>query len=800
MNQAFQLKAQLIHLKTGERRTCLTIAIPSVGKDGSLLFNGYLADMTLQEQQDRQLLAARDKAEAATRAKSMFLANMSHEIRTPMNAIIGLSHLALRTGLSGKQKDYVEKIHQAGNSLLGVLNDILDFSKIEAGKLDIENVDFCLDDLLTNMVTITHAKAEEKRLEYLFEIAPDIPAYLNGDPLRLSQILINLVNNALKFTEKGEVQVSAKVLATEASRVHLQFCIRDTGIGMSAEQCSHLFEAFVQADGSTTRKFGGTGLGLSICRRLVELMEGKIWAESQEGAGSYFWFDIWLHLSEFQGVQDQAALSSQWTGRSALVVDDHPVARDILSGMLQSLQIDTTVADCGEAALLAIRNAQKPYDLVLTDLQMPRMSGIELLHSIRQEFTNPPKCILLRAYGSMDSRLDGSLAGLSGLMVKPVLMSKLKKALEEAFSAKQSDVWDASLSNQLPQFQHVRILMVDDNKINQQIVVELLELTGIAVDLADHGRIALEKLDAHPSNYYQLVLMDIQMPIMDGHEATSAIRRDNKYKDLPIIAMTANAMRDEQSICLAEGMNDHLSKPIVPEMLYAKLMEFLPASSLQKVGKVVNASIDKTLPGILPGLDLMIARRSVGGNEKLLVKLLRHFSLEQHDAVEQMRMALLSGDPLLADRLIHTLKGLAGSLGAQKLALIAMEVEQQFGQTKDVPQLDAILNALNQEVQLVCVSIDSAFGSDTQMFTDFKVRAMNDWGTDLHHLSHLLSESDIDAISMFDDFSMAFSASFGAAAAQELHKHLENFEMDAAYSQIMALVKEHAIVMQNDEV
>jgi PAS domain S-box-containing protein len=666
------------------------------------------------------------RAEEATRAKSDFLANMSHEIRTPMNAVIGMAHLALKTELTPKQQDYLNKIQSSANSLLGIINDILDFSKIEAGKLDMEAVEFDLLETLGNVANVITVKAQEKEnLEVLFYLDSQVPNFLVGDSLRLNQILVNLGNNAVKFTEQGEIVLTARVNEMLDDKVTLQFSVRDTGIGMTAEQQNKLFQAFSQADTSTTRKYGGTGLGLTISKRLVNLMGGEIWIESEPGQGTTFNFTSDFGLGK-ETVKRHFEPSPDLRNLKVLVVDDNATSREILQDILESFSFEVFLAASGEEALEEIEmiGKDKPFELVIMDWKMPGMDGIEASRRIKnhRQLSKIPAIVLVTAYGREDIMRQADNIGLDGFLLKPVNSSVLFDAIMQALGKEVQDVSRAGRkeeqsAEELNAISGARVLLVEDNEINQQVAREILQGAGLNVTVANNGQ---EGLDAATKNQYDAILMDIQMPVMDGYTATRKIRewetevrgqraevRSQKTEvgsqasnlqhptsNIPIIAMTAHAMAGDEQKSLEAGMNGHVTKPIDPDQLFAALQKWIKPGGKQIGGRQAQASIkhpepdqterkEEALPESLPGFDLDAGLKRLLGNKHLYRKLLVDFGAKYTETASEIGEALDAKDFERVHSLVHNLKGLAGNLEAKDLQAATVEMEKLVkGQTK----------------------------------------------------------------------------------------------------------------------
>jgi polar amino acid transport system substrate-binding protein len=638
---------------------------------------GTLLLMTLlwlgqTRRQKAALALAKAEAEQANHFKSYFLANMSHEIRTPMNAIMGFSHLALQTQLTQRQYHYIEKIHTSSHILLGVINDILDFSKIEAGKLDIEKASFSLDDVLENLANMTAMRAEEKGLEILFNRDLQIPGTLIGDSLRLGQVLINLTGNAIKFTEQGEVVVSAEQERRSDERVWIRFAVRDTGIGIDAAELPRLLKPFTQQDSSTTRRYGGSGLGLSICRHLIELMQGELKVDTKPGEGSTFSFVIPFGIGGTKAKESwlpEPALR----GLRVLVVDDNPTAVELLSERLISFTFDVTSASNAAEALrlLSETNSSEnnPYRLVFIDWRMPGLNGIEAGRHIKQNKDGlcvVPAVILITAYGREEVMRQAEDAELDAILIKPVSPSVLFDTMIRVLSGNEElETMQANKTIPAQRLSGV-VLLVEDNVINQQVAQELLEGMGLAVQTAGNG---LQALDALSRQTYDLVLMDLQMPEMDGYEATRRIRADAKYQQLPVIAMTAHAMADEREQCLAAGMNEHVPKPIDPAHLYRTLSRWLKPATEQPPAQpaVPPDDSDIVFPDNLPGIDLHWGLERVGGNRRLYLNLLNEFVANHGQDMEKLELNLQRSEIDLVRRILHTLEGVTGNIGAHTL-------------------------------------------------------------------------------------------------------------------------------------
>jgi two-component system, sensor histidine kinase and response regulator len=762
---------------------------------------------TWLEMANLELAGAKELTEAATRAKSAFLANMSHEIRTPMNAIIGLTHLLKRGAADARQLEQLGKINTAAQHLLSIINDILDLSKIEAGRLELLCVDFDIEQVVDRVCTLIRDRAVAKGLELVIDLR-GVPRMLHGDELRIGQILLNFASNAVKFTDRGNVRLRGRVLETGAEGSLVRFEVADTGIGLTEEQKGRLFQAFQQADASTTRRYGGTGLGLAINRRLVELMGGRIGADSTPGEGSTFWFEVRLGVR--RAAAPDASPSVDLAGRRALVVDDLPEALESFADMLAELGVEATAVASGPDALAALGAAEgagRPFDLLLLDWQMPGMDGMEVGRRLMaMPLTRPPSCLLVSAYADALSREALDQTGYATVLGKPVSPSHLADALRELLTARATGPVGPPAGRAealLRRRSGDRVLLAEDNLVNQEVAVELLRDVGLSVDVATDGRQAVEMARAVA---YDLILMDMQMPGMDGLTATGVVRGVPHHARTPILAMTANAFEEDRKACLAAGMDDHIAKPVDPEALYATLLRWLPERPAAPAAPVDGTAVPRAAPvaqtgddpatdavrarlASVEGLDVAAGLRVANGRFDLYLRLLSRFV--RSDDGDAPRAALTAGDAVAARRAAHTLKGVAATLGAFALREAAAALEGAIPATADAPADPDATPAHTAAAHTAAVTL--ADGARRLREALAAVLPASEWGaapadgagdrdrsdTILGDLEGLLAEGDMAAASLFRSHGAVIRAALGAEA-DEIARHIEAFAFEEA--------------------
>ncbi|HET8871265.1 MAG TPA: response regulator [Aquabacterium sp.] len=739
-----------------------------------------IQDITARKEVEAANLSAQQAAEAAALAKSRFLANMSHEIRTPMNAVLGMTHLALMDELPERARNYIDKAHRAAGNLLQILNDVLDVSKIESGKLELEKADFQLETVISHMADVLGVKAEEKGLELLFTAPPDIPTSLVGDPTRLGQILINLGNNAIKFTSQGEILIGCEVQRMEADHVTLHFWVKDTGIGMSTEQLDRLFQPFVQGDSSTTRQFGGTGLGLTISRQLTELMEGRIWVDSQPGHGSTFHFTARFGM-QAQPSSRRALLASELKDKRALLVDDNPAARDVLGEMIRRLGLNVDVANGGEQALALMNQALEsgqPHHILLTDWKMPGMDGIAFA---KRALEMPPEqrpCVLLvTAFAREEAIKAAQGVPLAGVLTKPVTPSTLLDTLAHSLGqdvAPAPAVRNTSkiLQKAQKQLAGARVLLVEDQPLNQELACDLLERAGLSVVTALNGQDALDKL--RQEGPFDGVLMDCQMPVMDGYTASQRIRAEQAWAHLPIIAMTASAMASDRERVLQAGMNDHITKPLDLNQMFTIMARWIvPAKPA--MGHESTEALRPAIP-LTSALDTVDGLARCMGNLDLYRRLVKGFAKTQKDFADRFVQA--ENDTDQAIHLTHTLKGLAGNIGARNLLAAANELEQALH--NDLDHQEALKHTL-EELPRVLADIAQLQQADSQMASSAQA-LVRDPRVQMHwdRIGELIAGSEAQAGDVLQQALQEWPELHQVPAVQQLKKALDQYDFDVA--------------------
>jgi signal transduction histidine kinase/CheY-like chemotaxis protein len=737
---------------------------------------GVTRDISLERHAEEAIIGAMQEAEGASRTKGEFLANMSHEIRTPMNAIIGLSALALKNDMPPRIQDYLSKIKQSGEHLLRIINDILDFSKIESGKMEIESVHFELEAVIDNVVNLVGEKAETKGLELLCTFDSKVPKSLVGDPLRIGQILINYANNAVKFTDHGELRLVIQVKEATETEVLLLFAVSDTGIGLSDEQIGRLFQSFEQADSSTTRQYGGTGLGLAISKSLAQAMGGEVGVESVVGQGSTFWFTARLGVGSQDKIINRPSFDLH--GSRVLVVDDNEAAALVLCELLSELGFSVSHVDSGPAALVALAVADEklsPFAFVMMDWQMPGMDGLETVRAMQKMSVHSAPCVLMVTAHRRQELLKGAeQLGVEHVLAKPVNASLLVNTMMQLMGQKPDKQLTvrhlhgaSELEAALSTLAGARILLVEDNEINQMVACEMLQGVGFSVDVAENGQIAVNRVHAMQlqGEPYDLVLMDMQMPVMDGITAARQIRQTYPPQVLPIVAMTANAMQADRERCLAAGMNGFISKPIPPEDLWRALSTWIKVrEGLGQAAPVLPASPAHETQ-TQKQMEQLAALRAIGTldvqrglslsnqNPALYLSILGKFVKSQEHAVERIQDALLNSDGATAERLVHTLKGLAASVGAESLRTRASDLEHALHAHANAQHIENLIRPAQTQLNAVVTALRDVLGVAAQPARDnvtLSPAQHAELQQVIQNLRQLLEQDDSEALTLWE--------------------------------------------------
>ncbi|EKD84035.1 MAG: hypothetical protein ACD_39C00287G0001, partial [uncultured bacterium] len=750
---------------------------------------GFHIDIDEQKNNEGALARAKTMAEAATETKSTFLANMSHEIRTPMNAIIGMSQLALQTDLTHQQRNYIEKVQLAAQNLLGIINDILDFSKIEAGKMAIDKTDFWLEDVLNNFAIITSLKAEEKGIELIFDIAPDVPLGLVGDPLRLNQILTNLGNNAVKFTDSGEIMVGVEQRANDEKSAELHFWVKDSGTGMNQSQQEKLFMPFSQVDDSASRKSGGTGLGLAISKNLVEDMHGKIWVVSEPGHGSTFHFTARLGLQHRQ-TSSEASMKSL-KGKRMLLLAKNSSERNVLTHSIEhSGLVVESAGDCQDVIkqLKNLSSESRLPELIIISSDITGANSIECALKIRDSaYSNIPVILITGAYQLAKVLYSADRLGISPIRVlsRPVFPAALRAAMLEALGlVKTPDFIEQKSKNSplpIPEAPSgARLLLVEDNEMNQELAIEVLRQVNISVILARQGQEALDILEK--DRQFDGILMDCQMPVMDGYKTTRIIRAIPGLQDIPIIAMTANAMAGDREKALDAGMNDHIAKPIDVSKMFATLARWIkPEKEADKsIVSVAQIRTEQMIPE-LAGINTKQTLANLLNNTELYRKMLVSFYYNYSDFNEDFMASFKSDDPTAAKRYAHSLKSCAGNIGARSVQTLAERLEQSCKNGVHTTFLSELVNDTAAEIlsirnelkKILPQTEEQATAQQLPGYDKARLRSVYE------QLHSLLLESDSEAINVLEQNEEILQTAFTDQFA-ELAELTRNYDFESA--------------------
>ncbi|MBF0423298.1 MAG: response regulator [Magnetococcales bacterium] len=765
------LEAALV-ARNGEKKpfhfSCHRIALLEIDY---AIVSGF--DLSERKRTERIISQAKEAAEAASRAKSEFLASMSHEIRTPMNAILGLAHLMAQTELTPEQRRYAVKIESSGRTLLGILNDILDFSKIEAGRMEVEHIDYCLTTVIEDLATIISGNAAAKDIEAMIIMDPSLPHWLKGDPSRLQQVLINLTGNAIKFTETGTVSVC--IGQEKTSPPGIRFAIKDTGIGIGTDEIQRLFKPFSQVDSSDARRFGGTGLGLVICKRLVELMGGTIGVESTPGQGSTFWFRVPLEVGK---PDDSLPLADSHGPMSVLVADDDEISRTSLTSIVKILGWNGTVVPSGPAAIEQLQQRPTACDVLLIDWRMPEMDGLETCRIIRSSGRTSKVPIIIMVTGHhREMVLSSADVGMvDAVLMKPVTPSTLYNTIIDIENRRCATMAVPTAPARKARLADLRVLVVEDNPINREVAKKILENDGARVEVVENGAEALDRL-RHQAADFDVILMDAQMPILDGFEATRRIRHDLDLTDLPIIALSAGVFQSEREKCLNAGMNDFVAKPLDVDKLVYTILKHVGVSPPEMGQDHHSCPMVRMVASplaSLPGLDFHQALQRLGGDEKSLQRMLMQLSDHADDLIGDLHRFLDQGQIRLAAALLHKLRGGAGNLGLTRLAELCAMAEGTLlnGPMNPVaPLLDQLHTALGE--------LQTALGTLAKLDQTTTTLPMEK--ERLEELMNLLADGNLEALPLYEFLSPALMAMIGPQPGADLKRAMDGLEFNQAW-------------------